>query len=85
MAVFSSLALPPSQDGGLKRVFEFSLMAFWIVSGRFSLNADLLESHHRLESDSFRFGFQCFMTIFLRLILNVTSAAQPLFGYSEKF
>ena len=64
MAVFSSLALPPSQDGSLKRVFEFSLMAFSIVSGHFSLNADLLESHHRSESDLFRFGFQCFETIF---------------------
>ena len=64
MVVSSSLALPPSQDGGLKRVFEFSLMAFSIVFGHFSLDADLLESHHRLESDLFRFGFQCFMTIF---------------------
>ena len=64
MAVFSSLALPPSQDGGLKRVFEFFLKAFSIVFGHFSLNADLLESHHRLESDLFRFGFQCFTTIF---------------------
>ena len=40
MVVSSSLALPPSQDGGLKRVFEFSLKTLFLVSGRFSLYAD---------------------------------------------